>query len=77
MFHSAVLGYIPGQQARDRFAETVRETGATWISNEVPRVYPWIAAKAGNAPKPGMFLLAVDGEPVAWTDPHGRSIHWL
>ena len=77
VFHSAVLGYIPGQRARDRFVDTVRETGATWISNEVPRVYPWIAAKAGNAPKPGMSLLAVDGEPVAWTDPHGRSIHWL
>jgi len=26
---------------------------------------------------PGRFLLSVNGTPVAWTDPHGRSIDWI
>ena len=39
-----------------------------------------------NTPVPGLmiwtmssyaFLLAVNGEPVAWTDPHGAWIDWV
>ena len=25
----------------------------------------------------GAFLLAIDGEPVAWTDPHGAWVEWF
>lgn len=26
---------------------------------------------------PGNFLLAMNGEPVAWTDPHGAALEWI
>jgi hypothetical protein len=48
-----------------------------WISNESPQVLPQIAAKLEEEPPAGRFLLAVDGEPVALTGPHGQSVDWL
>jgi hypothetical protein len=76
IFHTAVLAYVTDPALRAAFARTVHELGAVWISNEVPAVFPEIAAKAGGAARPG-FLLAVDGEPVAWTNPHGAWIDWI
>lgn len=73
VFHTAVLAYVGDPAMRDAFAREVRELGAVWISNEAPGVFPAIAAKAGTPTRRG-FLLAVDGEPVAWTDPHGAWI---
>ena len=77
VFHSAVVAYVADQAARDRFAETVRGLGAVWISNEVPMVFPSIGAGVDREKGRGRFLLAVNGEPVAWTDAHGASIEWL
>jgi hypothetical protein len=77
VFHTAVLGYVSGQADRDTFARTVQALGAVWISNEVPQVYPNIAAKVKGPLRLDRFLLAVDGEPVAWTGPHGQSIDWF
>jgi hypothetical protein len=77
VFHTAVLGYIGSQSDRDAFAKTVRATGAVWISNEVPSVFPQFASAAPPPPGPGHFLLAIDGQPVAWTGPHGQSIDWF
>jgi hypothetical protein len=77
VYHSAVLGYIGCQSDRDAFARSVRDTGAVWISNEVPSVFPQLAAAAPTPPGPGHFLLAIDGVPVAWTGPHGQSIAWF
>lgn len=77
VFHTAVLAYLSAQSDRDRFASIVRETGAVWISNEAPRVLPHIAAKLPIEAPYNRFLLALDGEPVAFTGPHGQSIHWL
>jgi hypothetical protein len=71
VFHTAVLAYVSDPAARAAFVGTVRESGAVWISNEAPDVLPEIAARAGTPPRAGCFLLAVDGVPVAWTDPHG------
>lgn len=76
VFHTAVLAYL-SQSDRDRFASIVRETGAVWISNEAPSVLPPIAAKLTTETPHNRFLLALDGEPVALTGPHGQSIHWL
>ncbi|MBW3569530.1 MAG: DUF2332 domain-containing protein [Gemmatimonadetes bacterium] len=76
VFHSAVLFYVdPGQRAR--FAELVRELGGVWISNESPSVLPQVAARLDVEPREDRFLLAVDGEPVAFTGPHGQSIDWI
>jgi hypothetical protein len=77
VFHTAVLAYVTDQTARDAFASTVRQLGATWISNEAPGVFPDIAAKLVRRGPRGAFLLALDGTPVAWTDPHGGWIEWI
>jgi hypothetical protein len=76
IFHSAVLAYVWPQELRDKFARDVRATNAVWISNETWQVFPWIGAKTKGPPAPS-FLLAVNGEPVAWTDHHGAAAHWL
>ena len=77
IFHSAVLAYVWPQQLRDQFARDVRALDAIWISNETPQVFPSIAAKTAAQPTPGNFLLAVNGEPVAWVDHHGTFANWL
>ena len=77
VFHTAVLGYVGSRSDRNAFAGTVRQTGAVWISNEAPDVFPEFAQSAPPPPGPGHLLLAVDGKPVAWTAPHGQSIDWF
>jgi hypothetical protein len=77
IFHTAVLAYIANADARAGFAREVLALKAVWISNEAPFVFPDIAAKL-TAPGPkGAFLLSVNGQPTAWTDPHGASIDWI
>jgi len=76
IFHSAVLAYVTPDD-RTRFAVLVKDLGATWISNEFPRVLPDVAAKLREPPREDRFLLAIDGEPVAVTGPHGQSFEWL
>ena len=39
--------------------------------------FPDIARRAGARGPAGRFLLAINGTPVAWTDPHGASIDWI
>ena len=77
VFHTAVLAYVSAIEARLRFVDTVRGSRAVWISNEVPAVFPDIAARAPTPVPRGKFLLAVDGEPKAWTGPHGQSLEWF
>ena len=77
VLHTAVLAYIAERADRDRFAQTVCGLNAVWISNESPGVFPAIAARVRRRGPPGAFLLAVDGVPVAWTQPHGAWIDWL
>jgi hypothetical protein len=77
VFHTAVLGYVPRQSDRDRFTEIVRELGAAWISNEASNVFPAIAQQAPPPPTADLFLLLIDGNPIAWTGPHGQLIHWF
>jgi hypothetical protein len=77
VFHSAVLAYVPDLSARMRFAEMVRDLGAVWVSNETPNAFPAISARTDTDRGRGRFLLAVNGEPVAWTHSHGAAIQWL
>jgi hypothetical protein len=77
IFHSAVLTYV-APEARDAFTDIVRGLPGHWISNEAPGVLPELASTAqvvsdGTA----RFLLALDGQPIAVTGPHGQSISWL
>lgn len=77
VFHTAVLAYVTPPETRQRFVDTVRGSRAVWISNEAPRVFPDIAARASQPAPHWRFLLAVDGEPKAWTGPHGQSLEWF
>ena len=77
VFHSAVLAYVRDRDARDRFVDTMTSSRATWISNEYPAVFPDIASKLPFEPPKNKFLLAVNGDPVALTGPHGQSLDWL
>ncbi len=76
VFHSAVLAYVT-QEARHQFINTVTNLDAVWISNEAPGVLPSITAKLSQEPPQNKFVLAKNGEPVAFTGPHGQSIEWL
>lgn len=77
VYHTAVLAYVRDVEARQRFADTVARLRAVWICNEWREVFPGWADSAPPAPHPNSFLLAVDGRPVAWTQPHGQAIDWF
>ncbi|MGH2895709.1 MAG: DUF2332 domain-containing protein [Solirubrobacteraceae bacterium] len=78
VFHTAVLGYVHDAEDRRRFGATVvRSVGAHWVANEPPGV-----VEVGQPPRPattpgGEILLSLDGEPLAWADPHGAWMQWL
>jgi hypothetical protein len=77
VFHTAVLAYVPDRGEREDFAAAVTSLCDFWIANESPRVFPAIAEKVPGGVKPGCFLLSLNGEPVAWTDPHGAAVDWI
>lgn len=79
LFHSAVIAYLEPEQRRafDALARSLVADGAChWISNEAQGVLPPVLREP---PGPGdpRFALAVDGEVVALTHGHGRTLHWL
>jgi hypothetical protein len=79
VFHSAVLAYLPDDD-RARFGAVVRDLPGHWVSNEGPRVLPDLVRAdppAGSAVGTAPFVLALDGEQVAWAEGHGRALHWL
>ncbi len=73
LFHTAVLAYLD-VAARRAFGTNAEAFCDVWISNESPRVFPDLADRAGQPRAPGQFLLAINGTPVAWTDPHGSDM---
>jgi hypothetical protein len=78
VFHTAVLIYLPDAADRQRFADTVRASGATWLANEAPPLVPGLPADAlAGELLPGEFVLSQDARPLAVTDPHGGSVRWL
>jgi len=76
IFHTAVLTYV-GPTERAEFARSVTSFCDVWIANEAPQVFPEIAARAGTPGPRGHFLLAANGQPLAWADPHGASLDWI
>jgi hypothetical protein len=77
VFHTAVLAYIADPAQREKFGRRAMSAAHYWISNEQSRVIPGIANGAAQPGVPGRFLLAVNGAPVAWTDPHGAAMEWI
>ncbi len=77
VFHSAALSYLDAER-REEFRRIVRGLEAVWVSNEGSGVLPDVAAKVpADLDVGGRFILARDGEPLALTGPHGRSIDGL
>lgn len=77
VFHTAVLMYLD-RAARERFVTTVRGLPGHWISNEGVEVTPGVAAGLPRMPRhSSSFVLALDGEPRAFTQPHGAWLEWL
>jgi hypothetical protein len=74
IFHSAVLAYVEPDD-RARFAATVRELHAVWLSNEAPRLLPHVPVPPYEG---SPFLLVRDGRtPLALADGHGTWLQWL
>ncbi|KFF60081.1 hypothetical protein JF66_06770 [Cryobacterium sp. MLB-32] len=77
VFHTAVLLYLD-EDERARFADTMASLPARWLSNEGQGLVPGVLERLAEPPRSSSdFVLALDGVPVAFTQPHGRSIHWL
>ncbi len=77
VFHTAVLAYVADPFDRQAFADKVRSLSPYWLCNEAPQIFPEIARRAGAPSAAGRFLLALNGVPVAWTDPHGAALEWI
>jgi hypothetical protein len=78
VFHSAVLPYLLPNDRR-RFVELVSELPSVWISFEGRGALPSVDAKLPRDCRvdDGSFVLALNGEPVATANPHGRWLRWL
>jgi hypothetical protein len=78
VFHTAVLGYL-GEGEKAAFSALVAELPVRWISQEGKSVLPAVRDRlpAGADDRPAELVLALDGEPVARTAPHGGRLHWL
>ncbi|MGY1843828.1 DUF2332 domain-containing protein [Modestobacter sp. SYSU DS0875] len=78
VFHTAVLAYLPAAE-KESFVELVGGLPVRWVSQESVGVLPAVAARLPDAPAADerRFLLALDGAPLAYTDPHGGRIDWL
>ena len=76
VFHSAVLAYVDPSE-REKFAALMRmRDDIVWISNEGSGVLPDIGAEIERETD-GRFVLAVNGEAIALTGPHGQSFEGL
>lgn len=79
VFHTAVLAYVHAE-GRDAFAATMRESDATWISNEGLGVLPVVRERLDAivvAPGEADFCIAIDEQPFALADAHGRWVRLL
>jgi hypothetical protein len=74
IFHTAVLAYVSEATDRRAFAQSVRDLGAQWVSNESTRLFEGPELMQRLA---GRFLLTLNGEPKAHTEAHGTTIDWI
>jgi hypothetical protein len=80
VFHTAVLAYV-AKDARQQFVDIMNRLQVTWLSNEGRGVLPGISEqldkRALSARMPSDFVLSRNGEPIAFTQPHGRALQWF
>jgi len=77
VFHTAVLGYVTPPAERLAFARSVRDLNVVWISNEPPGLFPDMTVGLSEPWPSGGFLLCMNEQPIAWTDPHGTFVDWI
>lgn len=65
-------------QFQSLLMELVEKGVCRWVSNEGKKVLPEITATGPSVPvdRP-TFVLALDGQALAWTHGHGASLTWL
>lgn len=81
VFHTAVLPYL-SREEQAAFTALAAELPVRWISQEGIGVLPAVRDRlpAGERPDaggPAELVLALDGDPVARTAPHGGRLRWL
>ncbi|TDB74720.1 DUF2332 domain-containing protein [Micromonospora sp. KC721] len=75
VFHTSVLYQVPAPR-REAFAEVVGGLPGHWMSNEAPEVLTHDALP--EPPGEALYnVLALDGQPLAWTRPHGQAMTWF
>ena len=77
VYHSAVLSYTLDQSRRDAFAQRMAGLRGHWISNESPVLFSEFGSDLLDRRPGSDFLVAQDGSPIAWADPHGARIAWI
>lgn len=82
VFHTAVLGYLePPERAEfvRRVTELIRDAGAVWISVEGITLLPDVAEQVPAAIRrhKGIFVVAVNGRPLATAHGHGDWVRAL
>ncbi|MGX5694700.1 DUF2332 domain-containing protein [Agromyces soli] len=76
VLHTAVLMYLD-DAGRASFERQVRALPGHWLSVEAAPVFPGIRTRDEAPHAPSDVVLALDGEQLAWAQPHGRGIRWL
>lgn len=81
VLHSAVTAYLQPQDRADleaRLRRMVADGRAHWLSNEGKRVHPAVTATGPVVPADlATFVLGLDGQALAWTHGHGRTLRWV
>lgn len=75
VFHSSVLYHVAAPR-RAAFVELVRGLPGHWVSIEAPGVVP-LAGLPDPPDGTHHNVLALDGEPLAWTRGHGQAMSWF
>ena len=78
MFHTAVLGYLE-PPARAEFVRRVTELDCVWISAEGVTLLPEVAEQVPQSIRrhKGIFVVAVNGRPLATAHGHGDWVRAL
>ena len=78
VIHSAVLAYLPKERRLEFALYLAGRDDVVWLSNELPEVVPGLPAPPTVPDGAAVhFVVGVDGEVAAVTDPHGTWLHWV
>ncbi|TYB69997.1 DUF2332 domain-containing protein [Nonomuraea sp. PA05] len=78
VYHTAVLYYV-SDEGRAAFADQLARLGCHWIGQETEGILPQVTARLPRPHPDGplMYVLSLDGRPVAFSAMHGGRLHWV